>query len=444
MSDLAPISPSRAGTLVGLAMALAGIGSTATSVALPSISAAMDLGPVGSAWILGSFVVGVAVSAPVYGRLSDRFGSRWPLATGLLLLASGSVIAAVAWHPALLYIGRATSGMGAGAVPALSGVLLSSRFDGDERSEALARCGALSVGSALGVLIGGTLDAALGWRAVLLLPVVIVVIAPTMVRIAPSQRLPGRTDVTGIALVAVSVIGLVMVLQGSTSGAIVAVTGAVALLTGLPLLLRHTKRHPDGLLPSAIVEDRVFITTGIAGMAVPGSFYAALVLIPPTLVRAYGWSPAQIGVALLPSAVLGVVVPRVMRRLPIPMSRLTPFSIALGGAGLLLAGLAIDNGFVVAFSFAGVTICFGFAQGAMVDRVSNSSSGTRGAMIGAYTLMFFAGGAISSGLAGLISAAATPRVAFVVLAFVMFAGAWLLAATWHSGEREVGAARPTI
>ena len=439
MREPAPISPGRAGTLVGLAMALAGIGSSATSVALPSISAALDLGPVGTAWILGAFVVGVAVSAPVYGRLSDRFGSRWPLATGLMLLAAGSVVAAAAWHPAVLYLGRAMSGMGAGAVPALSGVLLASRFDDDERSEALARCGALSVGSALGVLIGGTLDAVIGWRAVLLLPVVIVGIAPTMVRIAPSQRRPGHTDAAGIGLVAVTVIGLVMVLQGSTSGAVVAVVGAVALLTGLPLLLRHTARHPDGLLPSAIVHDRVFITTGIAGMAVPGSFYAALVLIPSTLVRAYGWSPAQIGLSLLPAAVIGVVAPRAMRRLPIPVPRLTAAAIAMGGGGLLLAGLAIDNGYVVAMSFTGVTVCFGFAQGAMVDRVSNYSTGPRGAMIGTYTLLFFAGGAISSGLAGLISAAAGPRAAYLILACLMFAGAGLLAATWRSDDREVGA-----
>ncbi len=439
MSELAPISPGRAGTLVGLAMALAGIGSSATSVALPSISSALDLGPVGTAWILGAFVVGVAVSAPVYGRLSDRFGSRWPLATGLMLLAAGSVVAAAAWHPAVLYVGRAMSGMGAGAVPALSGVLLASRFDDDERSEALSRCGALSAGSALGVLIGGTLDAVFGWRAVLLLPVVIVLIAPTMVRIAPSQRLPGRIDAAGIALVAVTVTGLVMVLQGSTSGAIVAATGAVALCTGLPLLLRHTVRHPDGLLPPAIVKDKVFITTAIAGMAVPGSFYAGLVLIPSTLVRAYGWSPAQIGLSLLPAAVVGVVAARAMRRLPIPVSRLTPIAIAMGGGGLLVAGLAIDNGYVVAMSFTGVTTCFGFAQGAMVDRVSNHSTGPRGAMIGAYTLLFFAGGAISSGLAGLISASAGPRAAYLILAAVMFAGAALLAATWRTDARELGA-----
>ncbi len=438
MAELAPISPGRAGTLVGLAMALAGIGSSATSVALPSISRALDLGPVGSAWILGAFVIGVAVSAPVYGRLSDRFGSRWPFAAGLTLLAVGSVIAAVAWHPAVLYLGRALSGIGAGAVPALSGVLLASRFDDGERSEALARCGALSAGSALGVLIGGTLDSLLGWRAVLLLPVVIVVIAPTMVRIAPSQRLPGRTDVSGIALVALSVVGLVMVLQGSTSGAMVAAIGAAALCTGVPLVLRHTKRHPDGLLPAAIVEDRVFITTGIAGMAVPGSFYAALVLVPATLVRAYGWSPSQIGLALLPAAVIGVLAPRVMRRSSIPVSRLTPIAIAMGGAGLLVAGLAIDNGYVVAASFTGVTVCFGFAQGALVDRVSNYSTGPRGAMIGTYTLLFFAGGAISSGLAGLISAAAGPRAAYIVLAGLMFAGAVLLAATWRTDEREAG------
>jgi MFS family permease len=435
---VAAISPRRAGNLVGIAMALAGIGSSATSVALPSISRSLELGPVGTAWILGAFVAGVAVSAPVYGRASDRFETRRPLAVGLSLLAIGSVVAACAWHPAVLYLGRVLTGIGAGSVPTLSGVLLASRFTGQHRSEALSRCSALSVGAALGVLLGGIVDSALGWRAVLVLPVAIVAVAPSLIRMAPARHEPGRTDWSGLVLVAVAVLGLVLTLQGSTSGPVVAVCGALALILAVPLLARHVRRAPDGLLPGALFRDRVFSSTAVAGMAVPGSYYAALVLVPSALSRSAGWGPAQIGLALLPAAGVGILLPRLIRRLPVPVSRLTVGSIVTGGLGLVLGGLVIDDGYAVAASFAGVTVCFGFAQGALIERVSNSGAGHRGALIGSYTLVFFAGGAISSGLAGLISDVAGPRTAFFVLGALMFAGAAVLAASWGPGTEPGG------
>lgn len=430
-AELAPVSPRKAGTLVGVAMALAGIGSSAVSVSLPSVAKAWGFDAVGTAWVLGAFVVGVAVGSPVYGRFSDRFGSRLPMGVGYSLLALGCVVAASAWHPAVLYFGRVLTGAGAASVPALSGILLASRFEGAERTEALAYCGALSVASAAGVLIGGIADALVGWRLVMLLPLVIVFIAPTMVRMAPSYHVRAQTDGIGIALVSLTVVGLVVLLVGSRGGIEFAVAGATALACGLALLRFHIRRRPDGLLPLSVVTDRVFIGSAIAGMAVNASYYAGLVLIPSALVHSYGWGPIAIGLALLPAASIGVVIARGLRRLPMPISRLTPLVMCFGGLCLIGAGLTVRNGYVVASSFFGSTVCFGFAQAAMIDRISTNVAGPTGAVLGSYTLIFFAGGTIAAGLGGLLSAQFNPATAFVVLGALIISGGGLLAATWN-------------
>ena len=70
-------------------------------------------------------------------------------------------------------------GAGAAAVPTLGVALLSGRYDGAERGLALGRlAGMAAFVSCLGPFLGGLVEHALGWRAVMAMPILGLLVLP--------------------------------------------------------------------------------------------------------------------------------------------------------------------------------------------------------------------------------------------------------------------------
>jgi MFS transporter, Spinster family, sphingosine-1-phosphate transporter len=115
--------------------------------------------------LMSAFLVVYMCAAPVFGALGDRRGrpalialgvACWSLATGLSGLA-GSFLALLA--------ARAVVGIGEAAYGTIAPSLLSDYYPADRRGRVMAIffC-AIPVGSALGYVIGGIVDAHFGWR----------------------------------------------------------------------------------------------------------------------------------------------------------------------------------------------------------------------------------------------------------------------------------------
>ncbi|MGP4102454.1 MFS transporter [Nonomuraea sp. KM90] len=71
------------------------IAPTIVLAALTVFARELDVSAMGATWFLTAFMLACAVATPVTGRLSDQFGHRRLLVTGLALLLAGSVVAAV-------------------------------------------------------------------------------------------------------------------------------------------------------------------------------------------------------------------------------------------------------------------------------------------------------------------------------------------------------------
>src|SRR5690606_36210214 len=98
----------------------------------------------------------LSVCTALYGRLADLYGIRKPLAAGTLLLAAGSVLAALAPTFGVLLVARAIQGLGAASMPSLLTAAVERSYTGGVRNRALAAVTgiAIAVGS-IGPLIGG-------------------------------------------------------------------------------------------------------------------------------------------------------------------------------------------------------------------------------------------------------------------------------------------------
>jgi multidrug resistance protein len=107
--------------------------------------------------LISAFSIAQLVSAPLWGRLSDRHGRRPVLVVGLAVSAVSYVVFAFAQSLWLLFLSRAVQGLGGGTV----GVVQAYVADASEPEERAKGLGWLSAATSLGVIVGPALGSVL-------------------------------------------------------------------------------------------------------------------------------------------------------------------------------------------------------------------------------------------------------------------------------------------
>ncbi len=367
------------------------------------MQADLDLGTSETAWVLTAFALAFAVTTPVFGRVADSVGPRVPFVLGVVLLGIGAAVSSLAGDLPTMLVGRIVQGAGAGAVPVLTSAVLAARFTGQDRATALGRANSvLVVSSSTGPLLGGALGVLVGWRAPFALPLLALLLLPAVLRLAPHGGTGERVDVTGAALVGGSAAALITLVQ--TAGRPSPVTaGAAALLVPLLVLLtRHVRRRPDGFLPLRVVTDGVIVRSAVAAAGMPMAYFGSLLAVP-LLLTARGWNPLQTGLLLLPGAAVGAVVSFSSARVLARTGRrpAAAAGLALSVVGVALSAAADVSPLLAAVGFAFLTTGFSLAQPALVGAVTAAvPAELRGAALGTFSLVFFVGAGLGSGVVG--------------------------------------------
>jgi MFS family permease len=431
--------------LIGLLFGFAGLGSSSVAIALPTIDSALGVSTGVGAWAISLYALMLAVATAVYGRVSDLVGIRLPLLVGIGLMATGAVAGALAPDFGLLLAARMVQGAGAAAVPTLGVAIVSGRFSGAGRARALGQvAGFAAAVSCVGPLAGGTVEQVLGWRAVIALPVLGLVLVPFLLRAMPRHGSGARLDLVGAALVALTATGVVLLVQSPATGPVVAAAGGVLALLGAPAVAAWVRRRPDGFLPVSVIRNPVVVRSAVAAGAVPAAWFALLIAVPAVLV-AQGWEPWQVGVALLPSAVSALAAPRLAGPLlnRFGPSRALAFAAAIATLSLGLAAWGAGTGSAVLLVVAvvGVTFAFGQGQPALMEATGDAvSADVRGVALGVATLFFLVGGGLgSAAVAGLGDVLGLPW-ALVLLAVLPVIG--IIVLTPYLGRRSVAPTAP--
>lgn len=112
------------------------------------------------------FIIVYMLASPVFGALGDR-GSRTRLiALGVAVWSAATVAAGFVGSFVMLFIARALVGVGEAAYGTISPSLLADYFPRSLRGRVFSIFyAAIPIGSALGYILGGFVDAHLGWRA---------------------------------------------------------------------------------------------------------------------------------------------------------------------------------------------------------------------------------------------------------------------------------------
>jgi EmrB/QacA subfamily drug resistance transporter len=297
-----------------------------TNVALPSISRSLHLSSSQYQWTVSAYVLLSGGLLLLGGRIADLFDRRRAFLAGVGLFTVASAVSGLATSPLMLIIARAAQGAGAAlATPAALSIVMTT-YVGHQRQKALAVWGAVgSAGIAIGVLAGGALTSALGWRAVFFInaPIGLATLVGTVRAVPAGVRTPGafrRLDVRGALTLVTGLLSLVYgIEQTRTDGwsslsTLVPIGAAAVLLTAFALLER---RAASPLVPPATWRIRSLVSastvmtvnTGvIVGMAFLTSLYLQQVTGASAIVAGCEFLPLALSVtfaAIVASKVIG-------------------------------------------------------------------------------------------------------------------------------------------
>ena len=135
--------------------------------AIPAVKASLGLSDALAQLTFSIAVLSMAFSTPVYGSLSDHYGRRPVLLSGLSLFLIGSAISAAANSVFTLLLGRLVQAVGAGCGMTLARVIAQDVYGPTHIVKAIAYLTMFyTVGPMISPIIGGTLIDAYGWRSV--------------------------------------------------------------------------------------------------------------------------------------------------------------------------------------------------------------------------------------------------------------------------------------
>ena len=158
------------------------------NVAIPVIRGQFGASEAEAGWVIPGYALTFAVSIPIYGRVSDLFSLKRTFAFGLVMLAVGLAVCALAPTLPVLVAGRALQGVGAGAIPALSFGSIAKLLAPGQRGTALgALSSSVGVGAA-GPVLGGVISGVAGWQSLFYVTLVLSLV----VLVAGVYVLPNR------------------------------------------------------------------------------------------------------------------------------------------------------------------------------------------------------------------------------------------------------------
>src|SRR5579864_5053331 len=135
--------------------------------AIPAVKGALHLSDALAQLTFSIALFTMAFATLVYGSLSDRYGRRPVLLSGLGLFLVGSAVAAVAHSIGVLVLGRFIQAIGAGCGVTLVRAIAQDVYGRDRLVKAIAYLTmAYTIGPMVAPMVGGVLIDAFGWRSV--------------------------------------------------------------------------------------------------------------------------------------------------------------------------------------------------------------------------------------------------------------------------------------
>ncbi|SEI69623.1 DHA2 family efflux MFS transporter permease subunit [Frateuria terrea] len=311
--------PSMAITTVGISLAtfMQVLDTTIANVSLPTIAGNLGVSVNQSTWVITSFAVSMAISLPLTGFLTRRFGEVKLFIWSTLLFALTSFLCGVSQSMGMLIAFRAIQGAVAGPMYPITQSLLISIYPPAKRGMALALLAMVTVVAPIaGPILGGWITDNYSWPWIFFINVPIGIFASMVV----GNQMRGRVDKTerpkidyvGLITLIIGVGALQVVLDkgndedwfNSTFIIVTSIVSAIAI--AIFLIWELTDKDP--IVDLKLFRHRNFTYGTIALVLAYAAFFAMSLLMPLWLQRNLGYTSTWAGFATAPIGVLPVML----------------------------------------------------------------------------------------------------------------------------------------
>src|SRR5271165_1819028 len=199
-------------SLGGLAYAML---SSSVLPALPTMQRALGVSETEITWLLTAYLLSASVGTAIIGRLGDMYGKERVLLWTLVVLAAGTLLAAVSSSLAVIVLARFIQGASGGIFPLAFGIVRD-EFPQEKVAGSIGLLSAiLGVGAGVGIVLSGVIVEHLDYHWLFWIPLLATIFAAVATwRFIPESpiRVPGRINwlaaflmTSGISIVLIAI-----------------------------------------------------------------------------------------------------------------------------------------------------------------------------------------------------------------------------------------------
>jgi DHA2 family multidrug resistance protein len=266
---------------------------TIANVSLPQIQGALSASPDQVAWIVTANLIATAVTIPLAGWISNRFGRRRAMIWGVAGFAFATFMCGLSTSLTELVFWRVIqSAFGSPLTPIAQSVVIDN-FPGPKRSRALAIYSmGVSVPPTIAPVLGGYVSSEFSWRWVffILLPLALIALIGVLAAVKPDppREERRRLDWIGFLSLSITVACIQLMLDRGEraewfDSPEIIIQAALAVLFGW-IFLAHSLTSDRPFLDPRLLLDRNF-ALGIGIAAVFGALFVTPMVLMPAMLQ---------------------------------------------------------------------------------------------------------------------------------------------------------------
>ncbi|WAA11150.1 MFS transporter [Fervidibacillus albus] len=306
-------------TLFAIGVFMAALDNGIISAALTTINSSFGVSANWGAWGVTLYTLGLSISVPIIGKLSDRYGRKKLFIVEIALFGLGSLLVALSPNFVFYLSARFLQALGGGGIFIIGSSHVLSTMPVEKQGKALGMLGGMNgIASVLGPNIGSMLlDLTGTWHVLFLInvPIAILLVILGWLKLEETKDPEtGRLDSFGTILLSLSVLGIMYGLTNIEGvefwDSLLSPNVYGFILTGIALFIvlifhesKLEKNDGDPILPYRLLKQPTYLLTLLIG-AFSGALLAAMIFIPAFTEQVLGIPAENSGYWLTPLAIM--------------------------------------------------------------------------------------------------------------------------------------------